>query len=235
MKSLDKHSVRSYEALVKAKLKEHRRNRDLAMAQSVGSLTLESFMSVGDGHVAVLRHYGLKDGMNIYDLGCGSGRTAQALQRSGWTGTYKGADIVGEFVKELRQKCLGYEAIVHRQLTVAAPDNSLDMIFHWSVFTHLFPEECYLYLMDIYRALKPGGKLIFSFMELEDKGHRTIFGHRVQAFRNSASLAHLDTFLHRDWIRLWAGEIGFSDPQFTNSDDGTNFPVFGQVLAAMVK
>ena len=58
----------------------------------------------------------------------------------------------------------GYDAHVNTRLTILAMDDLLDMVFHWSVFTHLFVEEAYIYLEDIWRALKPGGKLIFSFM-----------------------------------------------------------------------
>lgn len=235
MKSINQHSIKAYDALVKAKLREHRGNRDLAMAQSVGSATLETFASQGMGHVAVLKHHGLQNGMTIYDLGCGCGRTAQALQRSGWTGTYKGADIVGRLVKELKAKCRGYEAIVHRQLTIAAPDNSLDIVYHWSVFTHLFPEECHVYMADSFRALKPGGKLVFSFLELENPEHRPLFNNRARLFRKGATMPHLDTFLHRDWIRLWADELGYSEPQFTDGRDETNHPAFWQSLAAMGK
>ena len=79
--------------------------------------------------------------MSIYDLGCGCGRTAQALQRAGWRGRYIGADIVAEFVSELKRKCPGFEAHVHRRPSIVAGDSSLDIIFHWSVFTHIALEE----------------------------------------------------------------------------------------------
>ncbi|MEO6091865.1 MAG: hypothetical protein ABIT04_06300 [Novosphingobium sp.] len=61
-------------------------DRSLALAQAIGAENMVTFASQGDGHVAVLGHHGLIDGMNIYDLGCGCGRTAQALTRSGWKG-----------------------------------------------------------------------------------------------------------------------------------------------------
>lgn len=75
--SRQSHSVRDYRALVRRKLKQKPDNRALALAQSIGAPTMHDFVSIGDGHVAVLRHHGLVDGMSIYDLGCGCGRTAQ--------------------------------------------------------------------------------------------------------------------------------------------------------------
>jgi SAM-dependent methyltransferase len=66
---------------------------------------MDEFAAQGDGHVAVLRHNGLMDGMAVYDLGCGCGRTAQALYRSGWQGTYTGADVVPELLNRLARQC----------------------------------------------------------------------------------------------------------------------------------
>lgn len=235
MGSLNDHSIASYEALVTHKLREHPRNRDLALAQCIGALTLDIFESQGKGQVEVLQYHGLKDGMSIYDLGCGCGRTAQALYKSGWKGRYKGADIIQRLVDEIRRKCPGYEAIVHRKLTVAAPDNSLDILYHWSVFTHLFVEECFLYMQDIFRALRPGGKMIFSFLELDEPAHHDVFHNRMIAFRDGAPVPHLDTFLHRNWIRNWADQIGFTKLAFTDGNDYSQHPAFWQTLVSMEK
>lgn len=229
------HSVLSYNALVARNRRRYRGDYDMAMMASIGAISPSEFAQQGDGHVAVLRHYGLRDGMAIYDLGCGSGRTAMALQRSGWRGRYKGADIVKPLVAYLRSKCPGYDAVVHRDLTIAAPDASLDMVFHWSVFTHLYPEECYLYSEDAFRALSPGGRLVFSFLELEDANHHGVFHNRLKWFRKHGWSHTLDVFLHRDWIRFWAQNIGFEDISFTDGTDVTNHPPFWQALAAMTK
>jgi SAM-dependent methyltransferase len=205
------------------------------MAQSVGSPTLELFEQQGDGHVEVLRFHGLTDGMSIYDLGCGCGRTAQALQRSGWTGTYAGADIVKSLVKHVLDKCPGYDAFLHRELSIRSEDASLDMVFHWSVFTHLFPEECFIYMREIYRALRPGGKMIFSFLEIEDPAHWVVLDARVNALSSHIPLEHLDTFLHRDWIKAWADKLGYCNVTFTDGFDGSHHAPFWQSLASMEK
>jgi ubiquinone/menaquinone biosynthesis C-methylase UbiE len=229
-------SAAAYERHLRRKLREHRGNRDLAFADAIGSASIELFNSQGDVQVEVLRHYGLADGMSVYDLGCGCGRTAQALQRAGWRGRYAGADIVEGFISELKRKCPDFEAYVHRKPSIVAEDGSLDMIFHWSVFTHVPVEECFLYLEDSFRTLKPGGKLVFSFLELTEPRHyERIFENRVGWIRRNRPPKLLDTFLHRDWIALWARKIGFADPQFTDGDDQSSHPPMWQTLAAMVK
>lgn len=229
------HSVRSYNALVSRRIREHRDDPDLAMAMAVGCQTTQDFIVQGDGHVAVLKHHGIADGMSVYDLGCGSGRTAQALRRSGWQGHYKGADIEGRMVAYLKAKNPGYDAVVHRKLSIDAPDASLDMIFLWSVFTHLYPEECYLYLRDMYRALKPGAKVLLSFLELENPEHRQIFQRRVEQFSKRGWSSTLDAFLHRNALRIWAEELGFRGLQFTDGQDASRHPPFWQTLAVMTK
>jgi SAM-dependent methyltransferase len=173
--------------------------------------------------------------MSIYDLGCGCGRTAQALQRAGWKGRYTGVDIVEGFVSELARKCPGFEARVHREPSIMAEDRSLDMLFHWSVFTHIAPEECFLYLEDSFRALKPGGRLVFSFLELNDPDHYSTFENRVERLRAKKKLRLLDTFLHRDWVLLWAERIGFKEVQFADGQDTTEHPKMWQTVATMVK
>ncbi len=205
------------------------------MIASIGDISPQEFARQGDAHVAVLRHHGLADGMAIYDLGCGCGRTAMALQRAGWQGSYKGADIVKPLIDHLKANCPGYQAVVHRDNSIAAADGSLDMIFHWSVFTHLYPEESYLYLQDSFRALKPGGTLVFSFLEFEEPKHHRIFDSQVRQFGKRGWSATLDAFLHRDWIRLWARRIGFAEVAFTDGTDGTHHPEFWQSLVAMRK
>lgn len=229
-------SAAAYERHLRSKLRQHRGNRDLAFADAIGSESIELFKNQGDAQVAVLKHHGLVDDMSVYDLGCGCGRTAQALKRAGWQGRYVGADIVQGFVSELKRKCPGFEAHVHREPSIVATDGSIDMLFHWSVFTHVSLEECFLYLEDSFRALKPGGKLVFSFLELTDEGHyQRIFENRVARLRRNKRLKLLDTFLHRDWIALWAEKIGFEEPRFTAGNDQSSHPQMWQTLVALVK
>lgn len=216
-------------------LRQHRDNPDLAFAKAIGAESVELFNRQGDGQVAILKYYGLADGMSVFDLGCGCGRTAQALARSGWTGRYTGSDIISRFVEELKRKCPGYEAVVQRGLTIAAPDASLDMVYHWSVFTHIAPEECYLYMQDIFRALKPGGKLVFSFLELTEPEHRRVFFSRLKGYQKDRPPMLLDTFLHRDWIKWWASDIGFDAPTFSDGLDNSKHPEPWQALVVMQK
>lgn len=224
-----------YQRLVRRKLRRMRGERSLALAQAIGAPTMDDFSAVGDAHVAVLRHHGLVDGMAIYDLGCGCGRTAQALRRAGWSGSYTGADVVPELIEELALQCPGYETRLNFTPTIVAPDATLDIVYHWSVFTHLHPGEAYLYTADAFRALKPGGKMVFSFLEMEEPAHSAIWDASIRRLREGEVAIQLDAFLHRDWIRRFASDAGFAEPSFTDGLDGGDHPAFWQALAIMEK
>lgn len=228
-------SVRDYQALVQMHLRRQPDDPRFALANAIGAETMEQFYAQGDAHVAVLRFHGLENGMNVYDLGCGCGRTAQALQREGWTGNYIGADVVPELLAELARQCPDYRVVLNYNRTIDVDDASLDMLFNWSVFTHLLPAESFLYMLDAFRALKPGGKLLFSFLELEEPEHNRVWHDELERLRNGHDDEQLDTFLHRDWIRRFARDAGFSEPQFTSGTDGSNHPQFWQAIAVMQK
>lgn len=234
-RNIPSHSIRDYQALVQRRLRQMKGDRSLALATSIGSPTMEGFVAQGDAQVSVLRAHGLADGMAVYDLGCGCGRTAQALRRADWNGSYTGADVVPELLGELVAKCPEYETKLNYARTILAPDESLDMVFAWSVFTHLFPSESFLYILDSWRALKPGGKLVFSFLEHEEPEHLTVWRASLTQLRDGATAEQLDTFLHRDWIRKFAREASFADPSFTDGMDGRSHPQFWQALASLQK
>ncbi|WP_313393275.1 class I SAM-dependent methyltransferase [Sphingobium yanoikuyae] len=234
-KARQSHSVRDYRALVRAKLKSLPGDPVLALAQAIGAPTMADFISIGDVHVAVLRYHGLTDGMTVYDLGCGCGRTAQALVRQGWQGQYTGADVVQELIDELARQCPGYDVLLNVTPAIVAPDASLDIVFHWSVFTHLYPGESYLYAVDAFRALKPGGKMIFSFLEMEEPAHDRVWNANLDHLRAGHPAEHLDAFLHRDWIRRFARDAGFAEAHFTDGLDDTQHPAFWQSLAVLEK
>ncbi len=234
----ESHSIRDYTKLVRELIAAHPDNYDLAMAKAIGSQTLDIFQESGDKHYAVLERLGLKNGHAIYDLACGCGRTASALQRHGWVGQYQGADIIPELVDYATLKNPGFQFFVHPDYSINAPDASLDIIFSWSLFTHLVLEEIFLYARDCYRSLKPGGTFMFSFLTLQDRSHREIFDHRITALANGVANGHLDTFLDKETIiTLFVQMLGFKLAGFIDANDASATPTgcFGQALAIFAK
>jgi len=230
------HFQRDYDALSRSLAEAHPDDVELAMAKLIGSPTVAEFRRQGDQQVEILRRVGLANGHSIYDLGCGSGRTAHALRRLGWTGTFKGADIQKEAVAFLNAHCEGFPAVVWMDLSIDAGDDVLDLVYAWSVFTHLMHEETFIYIDDIFRALKPGGQLVFSFLEFAMPTHWTVFEHAV-ATRRAKAQKPADMFLHRDQIADWGARLGYGAPEFINGTDATatSTGLFGQSVVVMRK
>ncbi len=231
------HFINDYRGLVRRLINENPGNIDLAMSIAIGSPSLESFNLFGDCQYHILKRCGLEDGMRIYDLACGSGRTAQALARNKWRGIYKGADIIDELIDFSRSKQPDYDFFLHFDFSINSKDEELDMVFAWSLFTHLLPEESFVYMRDAHRALKPGGRLIFSFLEVDQEKHWNIFMSRVNQISSGKAPVHLDYIFDRKMIDRISDSIGFKSKFYVDGDDleFTKFGAFGQSLAIFTK
>jgi ubiquinone/menaquinone biosynthesis C-methylase UbiE len=232
--NLREHSIINYKNYISELLVNM--PEEQAMMYAIGAANKDSFVSFGNIQVQVLKFYGLQNGMTIYDLGCGSGRTAQALSRANWTGNYLGHDVDERLISFLNAHSGGFKSTTHTELSVLAESATIDLVFHWSVFTHLFLEEIYIYLEEIFRVLKPGGRHVFSFLNLENSEHfDSIFLSRVKAFKDQTNLPVLDTFMNQNEIKLLLEKIGFKDIYFESGNDSKNHPAFGQDIVSMRK
>jgi len=77
--------------------------------------------------------------------------------------------------------------------------------------------------------------MVFSFLELEEPAHDRVWQANLDHLRKGHAAEHLDTFLHRDWIRRFARDAGFAEPEFTDGSDTTHHPAFWQSLAVLKK
>jgi ubiquinone/menaquinone biosynthesis C-methylase UbiE len=203
---------------------------DEAMAVAVGG----DFESVGITERAAMRHAGLRDGMALIDFGCGSGRLAWALGQA-MRIDYLGIDVVQALLDYARGKSPpGYRFLLSRALRIPAPDASADMVSAFSVFTHLLHTETYIYLEDIRRVLRPGGKLVFSFLEFANPEHWLVFSGTIEAQRHS-TLPHLNQFIERNAIELWCARLGYVLEGFVAGSDAPwgDTPPLWQSLAIL--
>ena len=189
---------------------------DEAMARAVGG----DYERTGRTLCAILRHLGLADGQSLLDLGCGSGRLAWALGQTVRI-DYLGIDIVQALLDYAASRAPEhYRFLLNRTLHLSVPDATADMLAAFSVFTHLQHAETYLYLEDARRVLRPGGRLVFSFLEFASAEHWAMFDRTVYALRLDA-LPHLNQFIERPVIDLWCEKLGFVREQFI---DGSAAP-----------
>lgn len=220
------HFVEDYERHVAALLAAH--PVDEAMALAVGG----GYDEIGRTELALLRGAGLDGGMSVIDLGCGSGRLAHALGRSGVGVDYLGIDIVQSLLDYAATKSPEhFRFVLNREYTLPAAEGSADIASAFSVFTHLLHQEAFLYMREVWRVLRPGGVFVFSFHEFAEPAHWQIFEQTAE-YQRTETKPHLDSFIERNAIELWAEKIGFDVEGYVGSSEAFGGePPLGQTSA----
>ncbi len=133
------------------------------------SVNLISFGQAWRLRKLTIDHALIEPGDSVLDVGCGTGEvTIPAKVRTG-TGKVYGIDPAPEMIAVARSKAerIGLEIDFRIGVIEALPfpDNSLDVVTS-SLMMHHLPDDLKVHgLAEIYRVLKPGGRvLIFDFM-----------------------------------------------------------------------
>jgi SAM-dependent methyltransferase len=189
--------------------------RERAMEQAIGG----SFDQIGAIELGLLKHYGLAPDARLIDVGCGSGRLAKPL--SGYlTGSYLGLDLVPDLIDHARRIAARpdwrFEVIDH--IGIPEADGRADMVCFFSVLTHLLHEQSYWYLEEARRVLKPGGLVVFSFLEFAEPGHMDIFWATLQATKSGLD-APMNVFIERGAIQRWADALGLEIIEIRSGGD----------------
>ena len=144
------------------------------------------FVAVGDDFFETLKRHGLKPDHIIMDVGCGQGRMARPLVDYLTGGSYTGLDIAKSGIEWCKSEYADvpsfrflhmdlynsrYNAMGKTQAkeyVFPVEDNSQDMIFLTSVFTHMLAADIENYLNEFNRVLKPGGTALITWYILDD-------------------------------------------------------------------
>jgi ubiquinone/menaquinone biosynthesis C-methylase UbiE len=194
------HSVRDYNKYVK-----HMRlwkSKSKAMADSIGG----NFIPFGLIMRDLILQYGLEPDSAVVDIGCGSGRFANALKDMPDL-SYVGFDVVESLVEYAEQICgrKDWKFFTATDFKIPLPDDSVDFVTAFSVFTHLRHEETYLYLVEAARVLKPGGRLIFSFLDFSVPAHWAVFESNIRNVRDANM--PLNQFMDQQTIQIWCRRL----------------------------
>ena len=164
------------------------------------------FHAMGILERELLIQHGLQPSDYVIDIGCGSGRLAKPLSEY-LVGKYLGTDISLELLnhatKIVARPAWRFEIVTG--CTIPELDAQANMVCFFSVFTHLPHHQSYAYLQEAMRVLRPGGKVIFSFLEFRLAAHWYIF----EAIVQRQGVGQLDQFISRDGIQAWASHLGF--------------------------
>lgn len=207
--------IRAYRAHVRKLREQHPQEK--AMALAVGA----QFHSFGILMRQILLDAGLPNDGYLIDVGCGSGRLARTLSVEHYLGT----DVVPDLLEYARSICPnpGWRFMLVESIAIPESDAVADMVCFFSVFTHLLHEDSYRYLLEARRVLKPGGKVVFSFLEFRVGSSWRIFAGMVDAQAQGLDQHH-NQFLSRDAIESWASHAGF-DIEAIFAGDEPHIPV----------
>ncbi len=152
------------------------------------------FIDLGHMHLKLLKRYAeLKTDHVVLDVGCGIGRSATVLT-SYLTedARYEGFDIVkkgiiwcqkniGKDFSNFNFKHIPLNNDLYYKSEGNAEkfifpynDSTFDVVFLFSVFTHMQPNEVHNYLNEISRVLKPNGKCLSTFFVYDSQNEDII-------------------------------------------------------------
>lgn len=119
---------------------------------------------------AVLNRHGwsFKRFSAILEFGCGDGRLIQHLVELAPAGSVVGCDVRTDAIDACRRRCPRGRFVVNR----AAPpldveDAAFDLIYSYSVFTHLSEPNHRAWLRELARTLQPGGVMCHTVHSYE--------------------------------------------------------------------
>lgn len=113
----------------------------------------------------VMRDLHLEPGIRVADVGCGTGYFTFRLARAVGPGGYVLAhDVSAGALESIRNRCraerlTNVEVAPSRPTSCPAPDGSLDAAFFCNVHHEMSPPDRQPLMLDVARALKPGGTL----------------------------------------------------------------------------
>lgn len=195
--------VHSYRAHLKHLIAVHGRN--IAMELVVGG----DYAQIGMLESSALMTLGLQPGHTVVDVGTGSGRLPFNL-KDYLTGHFIGTDVLDEALEYAREKCARPDwcFISHFEPSIPVENSFADFVTFFSVFTHLLDEDIYRFLEDAKRVSRPGGRIVFSFLDFECETHWPVF-EATLSDRNANRV--INKFISKGTIRRWARALGLEE------------------------
>lgn len=158
-----------------------------ALRRSGGGIA--SYISGGQGQMErLIRLAGLTPASQLLDVGCGDGRLASALFEFFEEGSYRSFEVQKRYLDFLKgaiarknpKFSFEYADLWHsyynprgqyktEEYVFPYDDNTFDIVFLNSIFTHFLPVTIAHYLDEINRVLKPDGTVLATYFIANDE------------------------------------------------------------------
>lgn len=136
----------------------------------------------------------IKKDFRVLDLGCGNGLMAGEVLKRG--GRYFGVDISAKLIAIARKKNKRAKFIVADALNLPFKKNQFDFIFSFAVLHHIPSDELRKkFLKEIFRVLKPGGRVVLTSWNLLEDWAREKYDIKKQLKNISAGYDRGDVFV----------------------------------------
>ena len=179
----------------------------------------------------------LKTDAKILDVGCGYGQLVAPLSNYlDSSASYKGFDIIGPMIDWCQKKItpkhphfsFTFADVFNKQYNPLGrqkaseykfpyDDETFDVVFLKSVFTHMLPLDMTNYLSEISRVLKKGGRCLMSYFLLNPEAKDLInthmsslhFSHVIEGCRvNDIANPEIAVAYEEDYIRNFYAKLG---------------------------
>lgn len=138
-------------------------NLQLQFTGASGEQTLKQAFSAYKLFKAIAKKYGkeVSEGDKILDFGCGWGRITRFFLKDVQASNLYGIDCDSEIIDACRASNLrGSFEVINPHPPTGFSENMFDLIYSYSVFSHLSEDIHKEWLREFQRVLKPGGLLI---------------------------------------------------------------------------
>lgn len=149
---------------------------------------------------------------DVFDLGCGPGQTTAFLHDSGVS--VCGLDLSGALLREAQRRHPGVPFVRGNMLALPCAGNALAGVAAFYAIVHFSAEALRQALTEMYRVLRPGGRLLLAFHIGEETLH-------VEEFLGAAVTLDFAFFLP-ECVAEELLRVGFTAVEWTERDPYPN-------------